>query len=394
MSTDGSDQSIDPAAADPGAQPVDPQSQVPGDSPSPAPPAAPPDDDAGGAVGGEPAAQPTLRDRALERGYDVTQFPDDSTLETALFDAADSYYSNQSLIQAGQRVAPHLTEFEKWREEQARTAATPATPAAEPAAAPTFEHNAPEFDGMWIQKCLHDDGTIRANADPVILQKLREYQSWRDGFQRNWESDPADLIRRAMAPKLHELEGKLSTASDKEELRKLVTEVAQQVYQERTVEQENSAWIASREKDLFQADANGHRKVDPATGQPLLTEMGHALRNHGEQLRGAGITDPRAIRELADRLLLADQLEGKFTAGGQTPPADAAPPAATPAEAGVVKRELFMRRALQKRKTDSRDGTHHREALSPEAPMQNPDLELGDLLERELVAQGIVQTTG
>ena len=348
MSTDISD----PTPTEPTPPPVNAPLSV---APPPAPPAAPP----------VPPVSGPIRQELAARGIPADSFDSDSDAMDALLGAAQAYEEGRQYIDIGRQAAPAWDDFQSWQKNKPGE-----TPPANPA--PTdddWQWKSQQFDPAWHQH-LDEFGRVRPDTNPVVAQRIAEYRNWESNASRELLQDPQKIIRRAI---------KKDLKSTQEGIRETIQREVQQALAAHAAEQRNEAFLNEQKKELFQLDDAGNERIDPNTGQVLMTAKGRAFQAHARQADQFGITHPDAKREFIAAKLAADTAAGKFGNGQPAPPTPPAPPQAT--------RESFLQEALAgppgTLPASPMDGTIPRSPHEPVAGMPKSIRELTEEVLRE-----------
>ena len=329
--------------------------------------------------------QVSFRDVFSQRGFDVSQFPDDDQLMdyvAAQVQEARQVPQLRQLAQFGQQVSPFADEFYKWLDEKQKVqqaAAVPATPEPEP-----YWPAAPEWTPQWEQLLRVDQdqnsptyGEIvaKSGARPDLVAKYHEYQDFQKNQMRLLLQDPYAAIE----PKLTQRE-----KAQEVRIREIVAEMQQQQQQQQAA---NSAVLANQDW-LYQWGPNGQPLFNPQTGQPALSQEGTVFRDLLQYSDSIGVTDPNlawdnAMKALPGTLaqmgLLRTQPGNGTPAGGQ----DTATQTPSPRQAA---NDRFVSQALA---YQPNRGQTVLSAAEPNGSSQNPGLSFEQVAKQEAAKLGI-----
>ena len=289
----------------------------------------------------DPAPSPapesfSLRQYAIDQGYDPTDFADEKSLAETLFRTAERFGEIEPLAKIGSQFAPFadklgdFQEYIKQRDEEA--ARLKAEEDAKAAAPPPIKWRQVEYDPQWERYCEVDERTgLYRPIHPDFAHHARKLNE-------------AVEARRENAQRLYDLPNLLDEYFDPRQktlhdtLLKEVEEVVEQRIQALQQQAETNAYVQERAKDFYQLDQAGNVVVGP-DGYAALSPKGEAMMRYLQELREAGITDPAKLRTWAEARLAADEAAGSF--GKPTPPPTEPAPA-------PVRKKKFMERVPQR----------------------------------------------
>ncbi len=292
----------------------------------------------------------SIREAAARFGYgQISQYQDDEAALVHLIQQAQRAQQSDTYAQLGRQIAPHLSDFQAYRAQQA-TAAQQAQ-AAQAAAA----YMPPEFDERWLGLLERDPATglfYGKPGTPVgIVDAANKRLEWQDRFSKN----PIQFFEQYAQDKVAPL---------------IQKQVQQQLaaYQQ---SQEVDSILASNFQWLYQHDQTG-RPIAGANGQYVPTPAGQLYIQQVSALSQAGVRDPRMQDQLA-RQLVAGVL-----AQGQAQQRQAAAP------------------QVQGRQALARPNVNPQQARSPQERAQlnvqepsNEGLSLADMIRRDLDSGGV-----
>ena len=329
----------------PGIAPAEPPAAPP--TPDPIPPPAPlPVAQSAPPATPAPGPSSVVRDQLVARGLDASGFPTDEAAMDALVGAAQRGQQDRQHAELGQRMAPHVTEFEAWQKEK-EAASQPAPPPA--AAEPEWSWKAPEWDPAWA-RYVNPDGTLDPNVDPVIGHKIATALSWEQQTYRDIVHDPRKKLGGMHDERFGKIDKRFEGLQPDETIEQSQRRVAREELAAHGARQKSDAYFAEHMKEFYVVDAQGKPLTDPTTGQWAETPKGKAFREHAQRAQQFGLTDEDAIREYALGLTGADEATGRVKA---TPPGQ--PPAPTPPPTNP--KETFLQAALQGQSLPAADGT-------------------------------------
>jgi len=262
--------------------------------------------------------EPGLRDVFTQAGFNTSGFADDQSLASAAMDYLQRARQSAPLAEYGQQYLQHAEKFQEYLK------SLEPEPEPEPAK-PVFQ--APEYDPRWEVGCEWNPGTRRWAAQDV------EHLQAAEQLNRYVAHEQATLQKLARQPIFQTLQEQPGFADWWEEQKQGLLAQIEQHYAQKAVEDEQRAWLAEREKELWEHDANGSVVFGP-DGQPKLSAIGQATYEYAVQLQ-ANIPDPIARRNMVEALVERDKLKGRF---GEIKAQPASAPAAQPPE----KKERFM----------------------------------------------------
>ena len=330
----------------------------------------------------EPTPTPSafsLRDAAIQRGYDPKDFSDDAALATALFETAEKTTQLEPLANIGRQFAPHadkIGEFQEYLAAKEAEAAKAAEEAAKSAEPPPLDWRKADFDPELLQYCgtdpktgryvaLHDDWVSHA-------RKLNEATEIRRLNSQRLVDEFPDLQEQYIAPRL--------AAAQKATLEQVKEFVAQE-FQTWKQEAKSEKYIQENLKDFCQHDAAGDLLRDNE-GFRVPTPKGRAMVNYDAQLRAAGTTDEGLIQRMTKLAVADDEAAGKFgTPVPLVPSGNGQTPAPTPPP------KKFLRR-LGPDRSPQRGGTIP-DDTAPTHASQNPSASFEEIADRIASEQGI-----
>lgn len=350
--------------------PVEPAAPV---EPTPEPSAAPPVEPAAPPV--EPAAPvvPTvssLREEAVDRGFDVSGFETEADLERFLWDTVVKQQSDQQFAELGRQVAPDHDKWLAYKQQQQAPSPAPG-PSAVPESTPGpagLEWELPDDIDPRYESLLELDpatGLYRGsegmpNLVPIADQRNKYVMAQKQQAQRLMTDFP-DLVNQVSDPKFKALEAKITAI-----------EQANVQY----VQQQQLASLANQyEKDFFVAGDNGQFAIDPRTNQFVTTPFYEATVHFSERnrARNPNASDGEIMQWSVEDARMAEKA-GMLTPQASPSPtlAPVAPPAApaTPAAVGEQQRMTFMQEARGDHQAN-RDG-YSPDPSAPLGPGQRP----------------------
>tara|TARA_R110000824_G_scaffold6882_4_gene31616 strand:- start:6933 stop:8201 length:1269 start_codon:yes stop_codon:yes gene_type:complete len=241
----------------------------------------------------EPAQTPSVRQAFAERGYDVSQFQDDSTFVQALEQGLATIPQMQG--QMDQMQHAWLAQQQQERSTQYDEPYYAPTP--ESAPEPQASWNPPEYDPEWDALVTVDQESGQfvpkyKHVNPIVAQKANEYRDYlRKEGQRFWQN-PHDFVWDGLNDRVEQMVQ--SRVSD-----------AVQGIKDRSTAQD---FLEENKSIFFQLDAQGNRVTDQ-NGHEVLTPAGKKMQEYAHRLRSSGVTDPQEIRDLASGLLQRDMLQ-------------------------------------------------------------------------------------
>lgn len=244
-----------------------------------------------------PSAPAGFREQLRGLGVDLSSLPDDNAAlaqVAALYQAAPQL---RQLAAVGQQVYPFLSEFQAWREQQARAAQ-------QPAQAPPSWWKAPDYDPRWQTQLTRDPATGQIipvqGADPAIVQKYHQWMEHRQTFLDKFAQNPIDAI----APGIKELVQGM--------IQPMLQQTAQQQAEERRAEaivQQNADWLHER-------DANG-QPVRDQFGNRVLSVWGQRYAGYVQQAQQMGVVSAQQAHQYAMGFVERDFLAAQYRAGQQ-----------------------------------------------------------------------------
>jgi hypothetical protein len=278
--------------------------------------AAPPEDETPAAVADAPEAPPEEAStpeavsevvETSEPAYDLLKDLDETHgLDTSKFktpqDVAKSYAhlarrigQKTELERAGEQFLAEREQYEAWKAAQQQQVYQPQPQQAQAQAQaqqPGF--NPPktkDSDKLWIVK---DEATGRSSIDPDapadVRKRLTDYANYTREYQFRLQHAPHELYE----------EMRQYTA---QEVQQQTLAAVQQFLQQRDEEQrylQTVNTIAGKREAMVCQMQNGQPKIDPETGQRVLTEYGqHYARKVLQLQQQYGLMDPKAQDALA-----------------------------------------------------------------------------------------------
>lgn len=266
--------------------PDDPSSPVAGAGAAPTAPQVPTDPNQRANLAQPGQAQPTadqwqsFRDVAASQyGY---QFPsdvqDDSAALRHLIQQAGAARQSDFYSQLGRSLAPHAQGVQQYLQTQQQQQAAP--PTRQP-------WEAPEFDPRWVSLVERDPAsgifTSKQGVPHEIAQKVNAYAEWKDGFDKNPSAVISGMVKAEAS--------RIAQETFREQYA-----VHQRQAQIGSIVEQNASW-------LYAQDQAGQRIVNQATGQYVPSPLGARYIHHVDQLRRAGVVDPRQQDMLAKNLV-------------------------------------------------------------------------------------------
>jgi len=234
------------------------------------------------------------------------QFQDDQTLARQLAQLTRQAAGWQQQAQLAQRYLPHAEWIEKAMAE--REAAAQAEQAKQAKSA----WNAPPYDPRW-REAVNPDGTVKPGYDPTIPQKLAAWYEHQRNFMDKMAQNPAEAI--------------LPTIKD--QFAEIVESAVQKHLGGFRDQQLAQGFVSQNAEWLFEQDPVSKAvKLDPFSGQQMLSPAGQRFRDYVIQLEKAGISNIAQQQTFAQRLVEADLFRMAYTqqkAGVPTQAAAAAP---------------------------------------------------------------------
>jgi hypothetical protein len=219
-----------------------------------------------------------LRDFAASFGFPATQFTDDTAFARALLGAAQQGAQAQQAFLAMQR-------------QMATGGQVPA--AAQPPAQPKSLIEAkPPYDPRWPQMLEKDPLTggmrPKAGAPPDLLQRIGEYNAWREQFADALITDPMGTLQPII----------------NQQVEKLVEQRMGQANQSQTIgriQAANEGWLfAKNPQGQYVTDFSGRRSFTPE-GQLYVQFL--------KDLGDAGVADPERQHSIAISMVKAKLLD-------------------------------------------------------------------------------------
>jgi len=272
----------------------------------------------------------SLRELAVQRGYDPADFKDDPSLAAALLDAAERFAQAEPLANIGRQFAPYagrmgeIEEYLKQKDEEAQVAAAEAAKAAEP---PALEWRKAEYDPSWERYCQVNQQT--GLWEPIhhdfaqYARKLNEATEARRLNSQRVVDDLPGLLDTYFNPR--------QTAIEKAVLKK-VEELVEQQFQSRQQQTQTAELLKAHEKEWYVLDGAGQPAMLP-NGEPKLSPIGEAVAHFAQEARSLGIADPGAIQKYALNMVDAAKATGKLVATS-TPSVIPAPNSPIPGVSG------------------------------------------------------------
>lgn len=321
-------------------------------------------------AGGAPEAAPeaaSIRDVLGELGYEYE----------GGFDSDEAAIKH--LVEQAQRArqfepyAPHLndylqnlSDYEQFR--QSRYQQQPqAQPQAQQPDQPQPLWQTPEYNPNWLTQVERDPqtGELRPlpGANPVVAQKLRDYTEWRhEAIQKILHDPHAAIVQPWWERTQKELMDQVGKLVDQRLGHTQVETEAQQFIQQ------NSDW-------LFQS-RDGQPVIDPVTGQRTLSAEGARFAELISEAQEYGIADTRKQKDYAMRIIQAER------SAAQSAPAKA--------QASDAQRKQEL---LKKKAGFSPDASGSVPSPDdPNAPPQNPNTDLADMLRGAFAEAGVTDT--
>jgi hypothetical protein len=234
----------------------------------------------------------------------------------------------------GQQAAADWDAYQQWKASRGMPAAAQAEPA-QPESA--WNWQAPDFDPAWTN--LFDaNGNPVPGADPTVVAKVRAYVKWKQQAEADFWRNPRGIIRQAVEDDLKRLDPQSEVFSN------VVKEHVDAALRDWQARQEAERTLQENQKRLYQIDAAGRPRVDPRTGQMLLSAQGQVFRQYLSDLVRDGMPQQTAMKH-ALRLLDADVAAGQFgppQGNGQEQPPSPPSPSGPPQNP----RQKFLDRAL------------------------------------------------
>ena len=304
----------------------------------------------------------SLADEARAMGYDG-QAQDDRAVLTDLINARRQAAAMQQYAQMGQYVAPHIQDFQRWRQEQAQRAQQP-QPVQQPVKPEPF-FKMPDFDPSMERFLTRDPASGRIvavpGADPTLPQKYEEFKA---------------AERQAMQQLLREPDKFADWAYQQHssKIEQMVEQRVQQALQGYQATTSAQQFIQQNMGALFHVDQAG-QPVRDAMGNHQLSQQGQVFLGLMQEAVQLGIQDPEARKNYALRLLpsyLPQQQQS-----------------AEPLEdANANHKQAFI--ADNNRHVPNRGGTVEA-AKGNNRMTQNPSHDLRDMLQQAFKQHGLLQ---
>jgi hypothetical protein len=342
-----------------------------GASPGPTGAGAPPQ----AAVPGEGASSTpaSLRQLAAQHAPDLAQqHGDDAALFRALLDARRQAQEFAPAAQYAAQMLPYWSQFQGWLAEQQARRALPQGPER-----PWWsKHFTPaEYDPSWERLLERDPATgqIRAlpGAPPDLPLKYAQYQE----FRRN-------TLDRFLANPVTYIEGPVRDIAQQIAERAIQQHLAgyQDTQFANDFVQQNTTWLHARDA---QGNVQTEATFDPQQGRvvqrPALSAAGQAFRNYVLEAANLGVQDVRGQQRYALAMVQRDWALSSQQNGSAASAANAAA------------QQQFLQRAAGQQHAANHAGSlvPPSQNLNGNAPPQNQNLGLADLLRRNLAAGGV-----
>lgn len=212
----------------------------------------------------QPVAQRGLLDGLKSRGLDTSGFQSDEDLLNEFATAFPQLQQLPQLQDVAQRYAALM--------QQQAVSATPAQPAAQPAAPSlmTKGWDRPDFDPSWMDMVQADEASgqfVPKNqfVNPEVARKVNEYHRWRANAGGKFIDDPA----AALMPTFDERAAQIAEQK------------IQEYFAAQTRMQQAQAFTSQHKADLFVLDQGGNPLRD-AMGNEVLTPLGQVAMQHAQ----------------------------------------------------------------------------------------------------------------
>ena len=230
----------------------------------------------------EPQSNPAL-DHMRAQNYDVGQYENDEQLlndiESGYQVAMKRQQEMEAMQQQMQMQQPQQPMEEYYEEEEEE------------------EYGAPEIDESWLNLVEQDPATGRfvvkaeyiGSVDPSVAEKVNEYAEWRQSRSNALIDDPMQT---------------LVDSGLEEYVQERIDQALNQNISSYDTRRQAEQWVASNSEVLYVTDpSTGQARVDPRTGQPLLTPIGQSLQDTHVALRNQGMYDPVQRHQVALALI-------------------------------------------------------------------------------------------
>jgi len=287
-----------------------------------------------------PAPTPqNILSQLQNRGINTDGFESDEQALDYLLGAAQAWETQHPYLEVGQQAAADWQKYQQWRQSQQQE--SPSETSA-PSNSSEWQWQAPELNPAWLAQIDPVTGQPRPGANPAVIQQIRDWVTWKEQQELNFWKNPRDLVRKAIADDLKQL------GPESEAFKKAVQQQVQAQLQEWRAQQESEKLLKENEARFYQLDSNKRPRIDPRTGQMLLTAQGQAFRNYLVELEQQGVPHATAWTT-AMRLLDADVATGRFGTPQQPTGNNSLGP--TPEGKAPNPRDTFLQHALRQQQT-------------------------------------------
>jgi hypothetical protein len=293
---------------------------------------------------------------ALEsNGIDLSRFNSPREAFDLLLQMANDARANAQYVRLGQQAAGQWDSFQQWQQaqQQAQAPQTPPAPQTpEPEQLPAFQWEAPPWNPRWLDQIDQGTGELKPGADPTILSKIMDYQSWLQDRQHQFWQNPADLIHKAVTPKLAE-----ATRTIEQQIEQRVKDAIESYHSkqaEAAAQREAEARFNAHRDKFFRRNEQGYVR-DPLTGNFALTRQGEFYQTRLAEANRYGMDQQTAEQYAFDRLEEAEKSGAFAAAAPQALPQ--APNTVLPADIHRQNQTSFMDEALAVQRAGQRDGT-------------------------------------